>query len=671
MKKVLIKKLSLLNFKGIKSLTIDVNEEITEIYGDNATGKTTVADAWSWLLFGKDTQGRSDFDVKTLDKNNNVIPKLDHEVTALLIIDGDEIEISRILREKWVKKKGSLEAEFSGNTTEYFWDGVPCQKKEFDLKINKIVNEDVFKLITNPFAFDSLKWQDRREKLMEIAGGVSDQEIAGTNPAYLELIEKLSDEKSLDDYKKQVLASVRKAKDELKMIPSRIDEVFRSMPEKIDFEALQSELNAENANLSSVDEKINDASKAFQAELDKVRAKKIEINNLKSEIELIENNARKEAEKRCTPDTTELDSLQSKLNEKKDELKSLESAKETLDRKLKGCKDEIPVIEKLIEDRRSEWYQINAEEFVMDEKDCICPTCQRAFETDDIEAKRAELKASFDKDKADRMARVQRIGKEDSNVLEDLKVSIKTTEERLSKGVEKIKEVKSEIQKLTDQIDYINGQETTTQDPNEIYELLIAENREIKSKKSDLEKLQSQITEDPKADNKELIQERQTIIEGIDKIKAQLQTKEQIERANKRIAELEAQEKELAQQIADVEREQFTIENFIKHKIDQLEGKINSKFKGVKFKLFNIQINGGLDETCEALIDGVPFSIANNAARINAGLSIINTLCEFYGIRVPVFIDNAESITKIADTDSQLIKLIVSEEHKELTIKQK
>jgi len=670
MKKVLIKKLSLLNFKGVKSLSIDVNEEITEIYGDNATGKTTVADAWSWLLFGKDTQGRSDFDVKTLDKYNNAIPKLDHSVTAVLDIDGDHIEISRILREKWVKKKGSLEAEFSGNTTEYFWDGVPCQKKEFDLKINKIVNEDVFKLITNPFAFDSLKWQDRREKLMEIAGGVSDQEIAGTNPAYLELIEKLSDEKSLDDYKKQVLASVKKAKDELKMIPSRIDEVFRSMPEKIDFEALQSELNAENAKLSSVDEKINDASKAFQSELDKIRAKKIEINNLKSEIELIENTARKEAEKRCTPDATELDSLQSKLNEKQDELKSLESAKETLARKLKGCKDEIPVIEKLIEDRRSEWYQINAEEFVMDEKDCICPTCQRAFETDDIEAKKAELKAAFDKDKADRMARVQRIGKENSNELEDLKVAIKTTEDRLSKGAEKIKEVTTEIQKLTDQIDYINGQETNTQDPKDVYEALIAENKELASKISDLQKLQAEITEEPKADNKELIQARQTIIEGIDKIKLKLQTKDQIARVEARIKELENQERELAQQIADVEKIQFNIENFIKHKIDCLEGKINSKFKGVKFKLFNIQINGGLDETCEALIDGVPFSMANNAARINAGLSIIDTLCDFYGIRVPVFIDNAESITKIADTDSQLIKLVVSEEHKELTVKQ-
>src|SRR5690606_6007280 len=304
--------------------------------------------------------------------------------------------------------------------------------------------------------------------------------------------------------------SVKKAKDELKMIPSRIDEVFRSMPEKIDFEALQSELNAENAKLSSVDEKINDASKAFQSELDKIRAKKIEINNLKSEIELIENTARKEAEKRCTPDATELDSLQSKLNEKQDELKSLESAKETLARKLKGCKDEIPVIEKLIEDRRSEWYQINAEEFVMDEKDCICPTCQRAFETDDIEAKKAELKAAFDKDKADRMARVQRIGKENSNELEDLKVAIKTTEDRLSKGAEKIKEVTTEIQKLTDQIDYINGQETNTQDPKDVYEALIAENKELASKISDLQKLQAEITEEPKADNKELIQARQT-----------------------------------------------------------------------------------------------------------------------------------------------------------------
>src|SRR5690606_9350295 len=301
---------------------------------------------------------------------------------------------------------------------------------------------------------------------------------------------------------------------------------------------------------------------------------------------------------------------------------------------------------------------------------CKCPTCQRAFETDDIEAKKAELKASWLKDKTFRLSRVQQDGKDSAHRLESIKKDINDINTRLSKGVEKIKEVTTEIQKLTGQIDYINGQDTNTQDPHEVYELLISENKELASKISNLQKLQSEITEEPKADNKELIQERQTIIEGIDKIKVKLQTKDQIARVEARIKELENQERELAQQIADVEKIQFNIENFIKHKIDCLEGKINSKFKGVKFKLFNIQINGGLDETCEALIDGVPFSMANNAARINAGLSIIDTLCDFYGIRVPVFIDNAESITKIADTDSQLIKLVVSEEHKELTVKQ-
>src|SRR5690606_26836642 len=152
-------------------------------------------------------------------------------------------------------------------------------------------------------------------------------------------------------------------------------------------------------------EKINDASKAFQGELDKIRAKKIEINNLKSEIELIENTARKEAEKRCAPDTTELDGLQSKLNEKQDELKSLESARETLERTLNTLEDQVLRFEKEIEDKRADWHQINAEEFVMDEKDCKCPTCQRAFETDDIEAKKAELKASWLKDKTFRLSR--------------------------------------------------------------------------------------------------------------------------------------------------------------------------------------------------------------------------------------------------------------------------
>lgn len=170
MKKIEIKKLSLLNFKGIRKLEINYFAKETKIFGDNATGKTSIFDAFSWLLFGKDSNDRTQFEIKTLDKNNNVIHKLDHEVSAILLIDDEEVALSRTLKEKWVKKRGALEAEYTGNETSYTWDEVPVSAGEFSKKISEIVDENVFKLITSPTAFNSLKWQDQRQELIKYIG---------------------------------------------------------------------------------------------------------------------------------------------------------------------------------------------------------------------------------------------------------------------------------------------------------------------------------------------------------------------------------------------------------------------------------------------------------------------------------------------------------------------
>ena len=133
--------LKLKNFKGIKDLKIDFNCQNTNIYGANATGKTTIFDAFKWLFFDKDSNDRKDFNIKTLDSNNKPIHFLEHEVEAILVIDGVDMTFKKVFQEKWVKKRGQSEQEFSGHETNYWIDEVPVKKKDYEEKINNLRRE--------------------------------------------------------------------------------------------------------------------------------------------------------------------------------------------------------------------------------------------------------------------------------------------------------------------------------------------------------------------------------------------------------------------------------------------------------------------------------------------------------------------------------------------------
>ena len=239
MKTVKLQKLKMLNFKGIKKLEINFNSEQTNIFGANASGKTTIFDSFTWLLFGKDSSGRSDFEVKTLDENNKVIEKIEHEVEAELLIDSTPLVIRRVLSEKWVKKRGSLDSEFTGNQTEYYWNGVPMQQKEFQQNVSDILEEGIFKLITNPLAFNSLKWEERRKILTSMVD-ISDDVIAGEK--YKAILTEIRKHKSAEDYKKMVLASVKKAKEDISAIPTRIDEVERNKPTEEPWDYIENDI---------------------------------------------------------------------------------------------------------------------------------------------------------------------------------------------------------------------------------------------------------------------------------------------------------------------------------------------------------------------------------------------------------------------------------------------
>jgi len=668
MKTIQIKEINLTNFKGLRNEKISF-EKNTDIFGANGTGKTTIMDAFLWMLFGKDSTDRKDFEIKTLDKFNVAIPKIEHEVAATIMVDDVEIIISRILKENWVKKRGSETTEFSGNVTEYYWNGVPMQQKEFQARVSEILEETIFKMITNPLAFNAMKWQDRRNILIAMAP-VTEEELANGNEAFEKLLNDAKDYKTVEEYKKMITASIKKAKEDIKAIPTRIDEVSKSRPESFDFNNLKVGLGLRENDLKKVDEAIQNKSAAFDGKLAEINKKKAAANALKSDIEIIETNTLTEIENGLKPNTTVLDNLKRNLETKKGELASYENGVNSLKAKVVSIEGGIAEHVKKLEALRNDWAVENAKELTFGDNDFHCPTCKREFEAGDVEGKKAEMLTNFKTKKAENLAAINTKGANIKAENETLNTELLTVLGRIETGKTYIETLKSEVATLESNVNaeaekLIPGPEFDTQT---LLANKLERNLDYLDKKQELKTILATIEEVPTVDISDLQSQRAVLVTEIDTIKSQLRNEDQIKAVEKRITDLEKEESKLAQQIANVEKTQFVIEKFNKLKIDTLEAKINEKFKFVNFRMFETQINGGESECCDALIDGVPFSDANNASKINAGLDIINTLCEFYKVTAPIFIDNRESIINVIDIESQLINLIVSENDSKLRV---
>lgn len=664
MKTIEIKSLKLINFKGIRSLEINDISKQTFIYGDNGIGKTTVFDAFTWLLFGKDSSDRKVFEVKTLDADNNVIPKIEHSVEALLEVNGMPVELKRILREKWVTRRGSTETEFKGNDTVYEWNGVPMNAGEYTSKINSIIDESVFKLITNPASFNSMPWKDQRDVLIDMSGNFTDMDVASGNPEFETLVANCAD-KTLDEYKKQLRAIISKSKKELDSIPTRIDEVERSKPEAFDFSALKVQLDEKNNEIQDVQELISDKLKAQQADIEEQRKTQNRIHVIDTEINQIKHDLRQKATSAYNDALEEPRKIQRRIDAIDADIRANDTTIANSKSRVSSYKGQIASIEKSISDLRRQWDTENAKEFKMDEGECACPTCKRPFDASVIEEKQNDLKEHFISNKNARLKSINDRGKE----LSGQKSTLESNVAELSGTFETKEAENTQLWKdraeLSEQLKAFSNEKSQT----DFYNELLAENNAvIEGKQNEIDSLKGELGNREQVDTSDLKHKLETLNSQRDAIKSKLALEDRIKGCDTRIAELMKEESTLSQGIAAQEREMYVIEAFEKEKSTRIENSVNDRFQLVRFKLFETQINGGEVPTCKALIDGVPFSDANTASKINAGLDIINTLCGHYQVNAPIFIDNRESVVELIHTESQLVNLIVSEEDKKLRI---
>ena len=660
MKTIEIKGLILTNFKGIVKLKVNFQHN-TDVFGANGTGKSTIYDAFLWLLFGKNAEEKKEFSIKnTVDTSLN---RQDHEVEGFLNVNGDDITLKKIYKEKWQKKKGEEIAEYTGNETIYYYNEVPMNQKEFQAKVYQILDETVFKLITNPYALNNMKWPERRSIITQMAGEFTNEQVAAGNPEYEALVANLTQGKTMEEYLKQIKASVKKSKDDLKLIPTRIDEVLKTKPEDQDFAALKSSLAEKENQLVKIEESITNKSAGLQTVLDANESAQRAASNLRIEISNIETEIRTEANNSGKVDTTVLDGLNTILKNKQGELTTAEKGLITLKGLVTGKESDLEALATKIQTKRDEWTTENAKVLDFGDNSFCCPTCQRAFEESDVEAKKLEMTNNLNTEKSNALAEINRQGGLLANQKTNLENELETLKGRVANGETLITNLKAEITTIEANVQTESSKTSNgvPVDVEAIYNQLLFDHFEYNLKKSDLERVLKTIQEVPKVDDAQLKEDRANLVTEIDGIKTKLRNEAQIIAVNERIAALKEEETKLAQEIAGVEKTQFLIERFEKDKMSAIEANVNSKFRIVKFKMFEDQVNGGENPACEILVNGVPFSDANTASKINAGIDIISTLSKFYQVSAPIFIDGAESIHSIMDTESQLIRLVVSE----------
>ncbi|MFW2488611.1 AAA family ATPase [Clostridium chromiireducens] len=645
--KIKLEKLILKNFKGIKELTINF-AALTTILGENGTGKSTVFDAFMWTLFGKDSHGRSDFEIQTLDPDNNVIHGLEHSVRLVLNIDGTHKTLKRTLKERWVKPNGKAEKEFKGCTTDFDVDEIPVKQKEYQAIINGIIDENLFKMITSPLYFPNMNWQKQREILLDIIGDITDEKVINYNSKLKVLLPLLTD--GVDNFNKRVKASIAKLKEEVRSIPARIDECNNNI-KVIDAAALKLRKEVILGYINSLDEQIADSSKASEEKL-KLQE---ELFKLTDELSEKRNRAHLESVKPLNDIQNKINETRNKIQDAAFNIKNFESKRERIFNYIESAKEELEKLKSEKQTLLNKYHFEYDKIFEFDTELISCPHCGREYDQDKIQEIKVDALLKFNKSKENVLAKIITKGKKVAADIIEFMEKIKNNENDSESLRLKVIELEDQKANLDAELEKLEKEKE-----------LLTHTKIVKFEgqeelQTQINQIQAEMDKFKLNDNSELKVKKKTFQDELEEINITLGKKDVNEDLKKRMEALNQEEKELQIKIAELEGKLYLSEEFIRTKVELLEDSINKKFKGaVTFKLFENQINGGLSETCEALINGVPFSDANTASKMNAGLSILNTLCEHYGVYAPVFIDNAESINQLIYTDSQLIRLVVS-----------
>lgn len=641
MNSIKIKSLYLENFKCHQHLSLTFDGRDVSVYGDNATGKTSIYDAFTWLLFGKDSRGNGEknIEIKPLNADGDV---MDHQamtiVEAVLLVGEEELSLRRTYCEVWATRRGSSEAVFDGNTSEYYINGVPCKLNAFRDKVHELVDEDTFRMLTSVDHFPAgISWQDRRAVLFDIAGVMDDREIMKTDEQFLPLLDSMG-KLSVGDYRKVLQAEKKKFTGVTSDIPARISECQRTIQdvECLNFAAAREALGMHEVKKDDLCSRIlaieNDT--AIAQKRTEISALQLELSKLEAENDIFR-------QKQSTGSATVLD-----LQKKADMLRGGVARKMQL---LANERDLVMRLEDKVDASRKRWTSVNGEIF----SGGVCSSCGQTLLAERLQAAKDSFEASR------------------RNRLREIEAEAASNKEALQAANDRIAGYEADIGDLNDQLQAVENELSAAEGKV----VAVTDMEGYAERKASLEALIGQL-------NSQLANMADNVIAAKNDLQEQLQqTEKAIEEQNsilsketlldysrRRIAELNESAKNANECLESIDRMLYLMEQYTRYKTGFIEDGINSQFRLAKFRLFREQANGGVEDRCDVVYDGVPYIGLNNGMKFNVGIDIINTLSRHYGVIVPLFVDNAEAVTKLETCAAQVIRLVVSAEDKELRV---
>lgn len=634
-----IKRLTLDNFKGHKHLNIQFNGKNTTIYGDNATGKTTIYDALTWLLFGKDSSGAKDFEIKPLSADGTV--RDHHAITCVEaeLMVGPEITIlKRTLQEVWTTRRGSAQAVYTGNTSEYFVNGVPCKQNVYDSKIKAIVPETTFKMLTSVSHFPStMRWQDRRATLFEMANTMTDTEIMARDEKFAPLLEGMGS-LPLADYKKKLGAEKKGFTTTRDQTPARLDECQKTVQSlsEIDFDLARKNLAALEEDhrgiLSQIAALDNDT--AATQKQQEIRAKQLDLQALEA--------ANADYRRQQTAGNLNLAPLRRSLDDLRGELASVQA-------RVTAAENALPTFDNAIDASRQRWLSVNAQTYTGG----TCPTCGQQLPADQL----AEAQDNFERQKQAQLAEIQRTAEAQKAAKSNQEAAIVSMKDRAATIEAEIRRQEAHLHQAEEALVAPADMEGYAEQKKVLDDSIQALTAELTAIQGNAAQVRQQYNT------------QRILIEGQMREQRDLISQESmLVVVQSRIEEIQADAQNAAEALEAIEAMLYLAEEFTRFKAQFVEDSINSFFRLATFRLFREQANGGVEDRCDVVYDGVPYNGLNNGMKINVGIDIINALSRHYGVTVPLFLDNAESVTALEPCDAQVIRLVVSESDKELRI---